>query len=819
MKRTMLSVLLLAAISGFAVPPPPPPVEGLKPIDPLRYGSQQEFQKAWKTGNAATVGTMLQIGGQTVVKLPCAFERKEIRDRAWWDLPVHADLRNSSALAVDLYLEKAEGISSFTIYLISKDGKRAAHWNWDEAPLSGGKWNRLYLPLADFGSPIDLADVATIRISPWKRRERQTVVYLANLCHDDRPQKIVVLHKNSTPFLANQSVPMTVYLGKLGIRNKSIVTEALTPDDLKGAELVIVPFYPGMNANTAQVLADFIASGGKVIACRELHPILGKAIGAEQTAFPAGFKDRDELRNTLKYMSFQQPPTWVPRQVVNVFGRPGCFKKTADDAEVLAEWRFSDGSYAHLPAIIVSPRGAVLSHGFNTNRDREGQRRLFLHLIATCAPGLRQELAEKRLEELDAALGEPSWEASLALLKRQNNFNPDSEKLAAEAGRLREEALTALKSGDCLLSIQTALDARDKIREAFFRAQKPVRNVRRFYAFQHADGLAGDNWDESVRVVKAGGFTDIVVNLQGCGGAAYPSKYVPYYLSWHSPREQDNLSLCLEACRKYGVRLHVWNNNLKLLYCSNDWRQKLEQAGRLQVAPNGKFTDWLCPTHPENIKLQGDLMCEAAERGVAGVSFDYIRYEFSSGCYCARCRELFEKRIGRKVASWPRDVVGAKAPLNAEFQRFREDNITAIVRETSRRVREVAPKIEISGSFAPYPSCLDNYSQDWMKWIKEGYLDFYFPMIYTADTEAVRETTLHNLKISSVPSYSYVGSYKLDPVAVVKQINVICAAGGKGFALFSMAADGESYLAALGKGITSDLAEPGAAPGETRKKE
>ena len=47
---------------------------------------------------------------------------------------------------------------------------------------------------------------------------------------------------------------------------------------------------------------------------------------------------------------------------------------------------------------------------------------------------------------------------------------------------------------------------------------------------------------------------------------------------------------------------------------------------------------------------------------VDGIHFDYIRYPDLSGCYCPRCREKFEARIGRKVEQWPAEVIAGKDP-------------------------------------------------------------------------------------------------------------------------------------------------------------
>ena len=247
-----------------------------------------------------------------------------------------------------------------------------------------------------------------------------------------------------------------------------------------------------------------------------------------------------------------------------------------------------------------------------------------------------------------------------------------------------------------------------------------------------ARGLKGKTWDESIRILKAAGFNAIVPNLARGGSVFYRSDVLPEDPSVAT--QGDALRECLAACRKYGVECHVWK------MCWNPWTADKktiaawQAAGRTQKSDTGEdkgFDDWLCPTHPDNLKLEADAFVELAKSGADGVHLDYIRYPYRAPyCYCDRCRALFEKRVGRRFEKWPADVKKDKA-MRTAWTAFRSENITALVREVSRRVREEAPGVKVSAAVfeCPLTVAQDN-GQDWLTWCREKLVDFVCPMNY-----------------------------------------------------------------------------------------
>lgn len=256
-------------------------------------------------------------------------------------------------------------------------------------------------------------------------------------------------------------------------------------------------------------------------------------------------------------------------------------------------------------------------------------------------------------------------------------------------------------------------------------------------------GLKKDgDWETSVRELKECGYTDLIANLAWGYGADYPSRIMP-----PTPlvaKHGDLFAAAKAACRKHGVRFHVW------LVCwpmargiDKSYAESLERQGRLQRNAKGALvrtnnTTWLCPSSPENRTLLGDAMLELAEKGADGVHFDYIRYPGEGACYCQNCRIRFEATMGRQCADWPKAVM-AGGTDRTEWVKFRVENVTALVKAVGDAVHSRHPGVEVSAAVFRDPrGDMVSVGQDWAGWLKAGLVDFVCPMDYTWNLEDFR---------------------------------------------------------------------------------
>ncbi|HUU29026.1 MAG TPA: family 10 glycosylhydrolase, partial [archaeon] len=249
----------------------------------------------------------------------------------------------------------------------------------------------------------------------------------------------------------------------------------------------------------------------------------------------------------------------------------------------------------------------------------------------------------------------------------------------------------------------------------------------------------GANWDSTMAALKDAGYNMVFPNMCTGGAALYPSEFLPMI------SERDELALCIEAAHKYGIEVHVWRINWYMSACPDSFTQAMEKAGRIQYAYNGKRgyelewelnRDWLCPSNPDNRKLEFDTMLELVKKyDVDGVHFDYMRFGREELCYCQGCRENFEKETGLKISKWPDDV-WKDGKYREVYLDWRRQLIGSSAREIARAVHTYDPYVCVSLAARPWTEhAYNSDGQVWWEWANEGILDFICPMNYTTEQD------------------------------------------------------------------------------------
>ncbi|MDD3587607.1 MAG: family 10 glycosylhydrolase, partial [Thermoguttaceae bacterium] len=323
------------------------------------------------------------------------------------------------------------------------------------------------------------------------------------------------------------------------------------------------------------------------------------------------------------------------------------------------------------------------------------------------------------------------------------------------------------------------------------------RNVEaRLWWESNGTGIFPGDWDQTMKLLSDNGFNGIIPIMLWGGSALYPSKYLPK----HPLCEQygDQMEAACRAAKKYNVQLHPRRICFKLLGTSKEFIAEMRKANRTQKDMNGNNVDAMCPSMPENRELEVNLMLEMATKyKVDGIHYDFIRYGMSNVCFCPRCqqqfRDFYEKQTGSKL-----DDVAAAVRKNRDvrnaFNAWRVGLITMVVREVRRRVDQECPNVKISAAvFNSYPDCIDSVAQDWVDWIKKGYLDFVCPMNYSNDPSVFKSMCTRQQKYiadASFPFYPGIGlnadrSTQLPSDSII-QIEIARKLGAKGFCLFNL---------------------------------
>lgn len=338
---------------------------------------------------------------------------------------------------------------------------------------------------------------------------------------------------------------------------------------------------------------------------------------------------------------------------------------------------------------------------------------------------------------------------------------------------------------------QRGIDATNRLALARLAAIPAPDGERRMVWAHRPTAMRDRTWDQALRIIKRGGYTDLIANLALGPVAAYKSDVL---LTTAKYDGRDCLEECLSACRRHGVKLHVWICCWRTGWgISGEDVARFESEGRFQRSNAGVKKDWLCPSHPANRKMLVDSMLELAKKGVDGVHFDYIRYPDCSYCFCDGCKMRFEERIGRKLSGWPK-VLQRDRALDRAWREFRRDTITAPVAEVSGRIHREHPGVEVSAAVFISPTAdWDLMGQDWGTWCEKGYLDFVCPMTYADSLESFsgRLRKLRTEVTPNVPMYPGIGLgvWKRDGLDAKKFSDQVCHLrenGGKGFSVFDL---------------------------------
>ena len=330
-------------------------------------------------------------------------------------------------------------------------------------------------------------------------------------------------------------------------------------------------------------------------------------------------------------------------------------------------------------------------------------------------------------------------------------------------------------------------------------AEKPPFEARAMWNHSGTGAYPGD-WDRSAKLLAENGFNMVFPNMLWGGTAHYASDVLPRSAVFR--QHGDQIEQCCAAAKKHGIEVHVWKVCFNLQTAPRDFIEKLRREGRTQVSVEGKPLDWLCPSHPDNRKLELESMVEVVRKyPVAGLHFDYIRYPGREYCYCAGCRRRFEADSGRKVLDkdWPKECYSGSR--KEEYNDWRCRQITSLLASIGREAKKVRPGLKISAAvFGAYPDCRASVAQDWPQWIKDGSLDFICPMDYTAKDAEFDALVRNQVKIVAgrIPLYVGIGASvkgnAMTPEIVSGQIRRARKLGAAGFSIFNLDTNSASSL-------------------------
>jgi len=606
----------------------------------------------------------------------------------------------------------------------------------------------------------------------------------------ERPLVAVVLGENSIRSGSPEARGIRIYYEsvRLALDAAKVPYAALRDRDVEAGRLPRYPIaiFPYSTVWTPRVLSaieSYVAGGGKVICFYSVPARLLKLLGFAQVGYRAG-KPRNQFA-TIRLATdlIEGLPEEIRQDSWNITR----VKPDRDDAMVVGKWFDPEGLPLEEPALVVSPRGAFMGHVLTAGDAlRKGQ--MLRAIIGHLVPQVWKQVTSQAIANAERVGPLTSFDQLEKRLEAANLWwwtRWGVRRQLRRARGLLAKARDLSAQGRHSQAVEAAEQARREAIETYVRTARERRGELRGVWIHTAFGVRDWGWRKSIRHLRACGFNAIFPNMLWAGLAYYPSKVLP--VAPEVKERGDQIAECLRWCRRYGVELHVWKVNFRLSHAPKDFVDRLRAEGRLQRDRNGHELLWLCPSNPKNFELERDSMLEVVRNyPVDGIHFDYIRYPGSHACFCDGCRRRFEKATGVKVKKWPDDVL--KPPLKDRFAKWRQDQITRVVRAVATEARRIRPGIMISAAvFNNWASHRFSVGQDWKLWIEEGLLDFVCPMDYTPDPDRLAQMVSNQVGWVNgrVPLYPGIGAWRIADVAgLVDQIERARRLGADGFLCF-----------------------------------
>jgi uncharacterized lipoprotein YddW (UPF0748 family) len=786
--------------------PPPPPCALPAVVDLSAFNAAA----AWKPMGGTAETSVTAFDGRRALRLPCNFKGTSI-DRASWDRAVNLDLAACRGIRFDLYCADPKPVAQFIFYLRSGQGWYAGTFG----PTRSEGWSPVVLDRNNLrveGSPDGWGSIDTLRVSAWRGDGADTEFYIANLALDGADAPIAILRGDSaaksTPgeaeSIARYAKTVADALDRLGLPHIVMSDLDATRERLRGRRVVVLPHNPEMPGEAEETLSGFLDDGGKLLAFYILPPKLagkagiggGELVRQSRPGHFACIRPAGEGLPGLPAAVGQA--SWNIRHSVPVDGR----------SRMVATWFDDQGASTGEPAILASSNCVFMTHVL-LGDDPWNKQAMLLSMLGSLDATLWASALEKVLHRIGTIGPYGGFDEAVRGMRRQARGDARARKAIDDAEELHRGAVRAVREREYARALEAAARAQQSVLLAYCAAQKPRRGEHRAWWCHSAFGVQGLSWDEAVKNLADNGFTDILPNMLWGGAAFYESEVLPVA---PSAREKgDQIAACLAACRKYGVKCHVWKVNWNMGWCSPpEFMERMRQEGRTQEGFDGSPEPrWLCPSHPANRQLEIDAMVEVATKyDVDGVHFDYIRYPDAQHCFCAGCRERFEAVLGARVANWPADTRDHPA-IRTAWLDFRRDNITRVVAAVHDEVKKRKPAVQVSAAvFSNWPVDRDGVGQDWKLWCERGYLDFVCPMDYTPNDSRF-ETLVGQQRewAGEVPCYPGIGlsCWGGDPDAakLIGQIQATRRLGTGGFTVFNYgAAEAGAIVPLCGQGIT-----------------
>ena len=301
--------------------------------------------------------------------------------------------------------------------------------------------------------------------------------------------------------------------------------------------------------------------------------------------------------------------------------------------------------------------------------------------------------------------------------------------------------------------------------------------------------------DQVISDLNKHDINQLLVQVRYRGDAAYtPNKISNFYKNnekqYHAVKDSlfDPLDYLLAIRTNTNLEIHAWvttfvitGHNLEKLHPEHIYFTNLELVtsnfSQEKMNYESYMGAYLDPGIPQVQKYTKNVILDLVSNyKIDGIHLDYIRYPDSHFGFAELALEAYKKDVKFQDA-------GA-------WKQWKEDQITNFVKDIYANIKKISPNIELTAAVISNLDEAERFSQNWVKWLQEGYLDRAYLMEYSTSTTSI-EKHLNFLSNYDMNDKIVVGlrcwstAYKYPAYKINEKIKLVNRKNFVGYALFS----------------------------------
>ncbi len=256
--------------------------------------------------------------------------------------------------------------------------------------------------------------------------------------------------------------------------------------------------------------------------------------------------------------------------------------------------------------------------------------------------------------------------------------------------------------------------------------------------------------DELIDDVYNSNMNTIIAEVRYRSDAMYVPNRISYEFKNNEPRcyvlnnqNFDPLEYIIEKSNPKGIKVIAWVTTFvatpkkldsvdkkHLYYEHPDWITYDNNFHKMPInVLEGAFVD---PGIPEVQDYIASVILDIVQNyNIDGIQLDYIRYPGRKYGYNPIARKLYKSQVEFETSN--------------SWSKWKQDQVSRFMKRIYMEIKSFRPKLLVTAAVMANPEDAKNsYSQDWISWLKNGYLDYAFSMSYNSSNTAFKRT-INNL--------------------------------------------------------------------------